>query len=67
MTHDPIIAADRAEEQAAAMSLNAAKTAEDLGLVWSMECEHFTGDARVRLTLLYRERIGHLAPMSRAD
>lgn len=64
--HDPIVAADRAEEQSAAMSLRSTTNAEDLGLVWSMSCEHFAGDARERLQDVYREVLAKHAPILRA-
>lgn len=57
MTPDPIIAADRAEEQAAAMALRSTQTTPDLLIVWNRDCEHFAGPARERLQAEYTRQL----------
>ncbi len=46
---DFITSADLAEEEAAAMSLRATTTKEELVAVWWRDAEHFSGQARERL------------------
>lgn len=47
--HDFITAADLAEEQTAIEALRLAKSKEDLGVIWSRDCDHFAGKSRDRL------------------
>ena len=61
----PIIAADRAEEQSAAMSLRSTTTTDELVTVWHRDADHFAGEARERLQRVYAEQIrrrGALTP-----
>jgi hypothetical protein len=53
--HDPIIAADRAEEMEARMSLRMAKDRAELTSAWFLNCEHFDGEAREKLQDLFRD------------
>lgn len=49
MQHDPILAADLAEEQCAAEALRLATSKDELVSCWWRDCEHFQGAARERL------------------
>lgn len=66
MKYDPILAADRAEETAAADALSAASTKDELVSVWWRDCEAFAGPARERLQAEYAKQVARFAPMGRA-
>ena len=55
--HDPILAADRAEEQFAHEALRAATTRDELISVWWRDAEHFDGAARERLSDTFAEKL----------
>lgn len=55
MRHDPIIAADKAEEMEARMSMRMARNRAELTSAWFLNCEHFDGAARERMQDIYRE------------
>lgn len=57
MSTDTILTADRAEEKAAAKSLRAARTHNELTAAWGLNCEHFRGEARVRLQVVYSAQL----------
>lgn len=63
--HDPIIAADRAEEMEARMSLRMAKDRAELIAAWFVNCDHFDGEQREKLQDIYSQclrKLGALAP-----
>lgn len=63
--HDFITAADLAEEQCAIEALRLAKSKEDLGVIWSTSCDHFSGASRDRLQSEFTRqlrRLGVLQP-----
>lgn len=51
--HDPIMAADKLEEMEARMSLRRARTTDDLAAAWALNCDHFRGDARLKMQAIY--------------
>lgn len=55
MKHDPIIAADKAEEMEARMALRMAKNKTELIAAWFLNAEHFDGAARARLQGIYSQ------------
>lgn len=57
MTTDHLATADRTEEKAAAKSLREARTSSELIAAWAMNCEHFRGEARVRLQVVYSAQL----------
>ena len=61
-----IESADMAEERAAADALRTAQTRDDLVSVWWRECDHFQGEARVRLQDIYDARLIKYVPLARA-
>ena len=65
MTTDHLANADRTEERAAAAALRAAGTRNELTAAWNLNCEHFRGEARERLQVVYSAQLrkqGALAP-----
>ncbi len=61
--HDPILAADRAEEMEARMALRMAHDKPSLIAAWFLNCDRFDGDARVRLQDIYTERLRKLGAL----
>jgi len=57
MKFDPILRADQAEEEAAAMSLRATTDRDELISVWFRDAERFEGEARERLQAIYAEKL----------
>ena len=57
MTHDTITTADRTEEKAAAKALRDARNRSELIAAWAINCEHFRGEARVRLQVVYSAQL----------
>lgn len=55
--HDPIMAADKLEEMEARMSLRMARTKGELVARWNSDCEHFAGEARVKLQAIYTQKL----------
>jgi hypothetical protein len=47
--HDFITAADLAEEQCAIEALRLATSTQQLGIIWSRDCDHFKDGSRERL------------------
>ena len=66
MTASRIELADRAEEEAAAMSLRATKNTMELVDAWMFYCDHFDGAARERLQSIYSEELTRYVPLARA-
>lgn len=66
MTHDPIVAADRAEEHSAAEALRAATSLDELVSTWWRDADHFQGEQRERLQDIYAAKVAKFAPMARA-
>jgi hypothetical protein len=58
--------ADMAEELASGMALFLAETKAELVSIWNSECDHFEGDARIRLQDIYADRLRQFAPMQSA-
>lgn len=63
---DPIDLADKAEEEAATMSLRCAQDKGELVSVWTAYCDHFEGAARERLQEEYAIRLRQFVPLARA-
>lgn len=63
---DSIDLADKAEEDAAAMSLRSAQDKGELVSVWAAYCDHFEGAARERLQEEYAIRLRQFVPLERA-
>lgn len=57
MTTDPILRADRAEEIQARLALRSTRNNHELGVVWMLDCDHFTGDARIRLQAIFTKML----------
>jgi len=66
MTESMIERADEAEELAAAMSLRAATTRDELVSAWWAYADHFDGAARERLQDEYATQLRRFAPMQAA-
>jgi hypothetical protein len=66
MTRDPILAADEAEERAAAEALRATTTTHELVTVWARDCDRFEGEARERLQDVYADCLRQFAPAGAA-
>lgn len=65
MTRDHLTEPDRTEEKAAARALRAARNRSELIAAWAMNCEHFRGETRVRLQVVYSAQLrkqGALVP-----
>jgi hypothetical protein len=61
--HDPILAADRAEEMEARMELRRARTKEELATAWFASCDHFEGDAWLKLQAVYTKCLRKLGAL----
>lgn len=53
--HDPIMAADKREEMEARMSLRTATNRTELITAWFLNCDHFDGEARVKMQNIYSQ------------
>lgn len=60
---DPITLADEAEERSAADALRAAGNSQELGVIWTRDCDPFEGEARLRLMKLFAERLSRLGAL----
>ena len=63
IAHDPILPADKSEEMEARMALRQAKSTGELASAWFVNCDHFEGEARVKLQGVYTKCLRKLGVM----